>query len=281
MPDKEQPSENTPVEVEAPEVTLGEIADETDPDRVEPTEAPVSLAEAYRNSLDTRYPALKLTPSGARRVKEFVRNMRMGGPTGVLLQCTGEYCEYRSACPLYAEKAHPEGDACPLEAMVIMDTRQQLGKIVDLGVENPIIQRYINELCHIAQMEWRCQMKLAFDYHDVVQAVPAAVTPEGTVHTRPEASPLLDALDKLSSRRSRLLKELAQTEEAKWRREAALGEKGKDSLARQQAARRAAIQGKQGILPKAIPPPEHVQLPSGDTKSPTPSPDVQSDAESK
>lgn len=249
-----------------PDVSIGEIAAATDPQAVQSNAdsgslVPVTLAEAYRNSLDKAYPNLKLGPEGAKRVKAFISSMRMGGASGVLLVCTGDQCEFRYACPLYAEKAHPEGQPCPLEAMVVMDTRQELASIVDIDTRNPITRGYIGELVQIATLMWRCQMKLAFDFHDIMQEVPACVTPEGTVHTKPEISPIIEALDKLSTRRSRLLKELAMTEEAKWRREAAVGSKDKDSLSRAMAARKDAIQKAQGILPTVIAPPAHVQLP--------------------
>lgn len=249
-----------------PTITLGEIALSTDPNTVRDQISdgilvPTSLAEAYRSSLDKAYPKLRLTPAGAHKVRQFVSNMRMGGSAGVLLICSGDDCEFKAACPLYSEKVAPVGETCPLEAMVVMDTRQELASMVDLDTKNPITRGYINELTQVAILMWRCQMKLAYDFHDIMQQVPAAVTPEGTVHTKPEASPILETLDRLSARRSRLLKELALTEEAKWRREAAIGSKGDDSLSRQMASRKALLQQAQGILPSAIAPPAHVQLP--------------------
>jgi hypothetical protein len=258
-----------PVDPKAPvpSITLGDIASSTDPNSVQEqisdgTLVPVTLAQAYRNSIDKAYPNLKLTPEGARRVRSFVSNMRMGGSAGVILICASDdNCEFKAACPLYKEKAHPVGEPCPLEAMIVMDTRQELASMVDLDTKNPITRGYINELTQVAVLSWRCQMKLAYDYHDVMQQVPACVTPEGTVHTKPEASPIMEILNQLSIRRSRLLKELAQTEEAKWRREAAIGDKTGDSLSRSMAARKAALQGVQGILPNAIAPPAHVSLP--------------------
>lgn len=271
-----------PNQAPVPSITLGEVASATDPTHVQEkiedgSLVPTTLAEAYRQSIDRAYPNIKLTPEGAKRVRTFVGNMRMGGSAGVLLICAGDACEFKAACPLYKEKAHPLGETCPLEAMVVMDTRQELASIVDLDTRNPITRGYINELTQIAMMMWRCQMKLAYDFHDIMQQVPAAVTPEGTVHTKPEASPVLDIMNQLSIRRSRLLKELAMTEEAKWRREAAVGDKTGDSLSRTLAARKQALQKAQGILPSAVAVPAHVQLPghvsispSNDTKLPEP-----------
>lgn len=247
-------------------VKLSEITSETDPALIHSQVSskdlvPMTLAEAYRSTIDKAYPDLKLTVSGAKKVKAFIQNMRLGGSSGVLLICAGDRCEFNVACPLYQEKVHPLDQPCPLEAIVVMDTRAELSSLVDLDTRNPIIRGYISELTQIATLMWRCQMKLAYDHHDVIQQVPAVVTPEGTVHTKSEASPLLEVLDRLSSRRSRILKELALTEESRWRREAALGQKSEDSLSRVQAARKAAIQNAQGILPTAIAPPAHVQLP--------------------
>jgi hypothetical protein len=273
--------EVSPPEPKSPEadITLGEIASSTDPNLVRDQISdgklvPTSLAEAYRNSLDKAYPNVKLTPAGAHRVRQFVSNMRMGGSAGVLLVCSGDDCEFKAACPLHAEKVAPVGESCPLEAMVVMDTRQELASLVDLDTKNPVIRGYINELTQVAILVWRCQMKLAYDFHDVMQQVPACVTPEGIVHTKPEASPILETLDRLSARRSRLLKELTQTPESLWRREAAVGNKVEDSLSRGMAARKAQLQKATGILPNVVAPPAHVQLPGA-----TPIPSEKSDSE--
>lgn len=275
MADSNVPSPDTDLIISVPEPTvkLSEITSETDPALAHALAsssalAPMSLAEAYRSTIEKAYPDLKLTVAGAKKVKAFVQNMRMGGASGVLLICAGDRCEFNVACPLYQEKAHPVDQPCPLEAMVVMDTRAELSSLVDLDTRNPVVRGYVSELVQIATLMWRCQMKLAYDHHDVIQQVPAVVTPEGTVHTKSESAPLLDVLDRLSNRRSRILKELALTEEARWRREAALGAKSEDSLSRTQAARKAALQSAQGILPTAIAPPAHVQLP-GVTKSGT------------
>lgn len=268
MAESNVPSPDTDLTIseEQPTVKLSEITSETDPEVIHRQAldrdlVPMTLAEAYRSTIDKAYPDLKLTVAGAKKVKAFITNMRMGGASGVLLICAGDRCEFNVACPLYQEKAHPVDQPCPLEAMVVMDTRAELSSLVDLDTRNPIIRGYIAELVQIATLMWRCQMKLAYDHHDVIQQVPAVVTPEGTVHTKSESAPLLEVLDRLSGRRSRILKELALTEESRWRREAALGAKSEDSLSRTQAARKAALQTAQGILPTAIAPPAHVQLP--------------------
>ena len=254
-------------------VTLGEVVSTTDPSFIENeinsgAATPSTIPEAVQRQLDLVYPNLKLDLNAAKRVRQFIRNMRSGGSCGVILICAGEKCEYSAACPLFKEKVAPVGDSCPLEAMVIMDTRNDLSQILDLDqIKNPITRSYIAELTQIAVLMWRCQMKMAYDYHDIMQLVPAAVTPEGTVHTKPEMSPLIEVLDKLSARRSRLLKELAQTEEAKWRREAALGDKSKESLSRSLADRKKIIQGVQKF-PDVIEPPSHVKLLSDGNPSP-------------
>lgn len=238
------------------EITLGDIASAADPDKLDES---LPVEDAYKQSLDKLYPGLTLTGDGAKRVGDFVKNLRAGGPTGVVLICANENCQFREACPLYAEKKAPQGFPCPLEGMVILYTREELAKIVDIDSEDPVTKRYIRELTHIATIEWRCQMHLAFEFHDILQSVPAAVSADGRVHFKVEANPIIDLLERLSKQRSRLLKELAITEEAKWRREAALGDRKKDSLSRIQAANKAAIQSAQGILPSVIEPPKHVK----------------------
>lgn len=228
---------------------------------------PVSPQEAFRNTFNQTYPDIKLTPDQAREVKEFVTNLRLGGPAGVILICADNNCQYREACPLFKIGQAPKDKPCPLEATVIMSVREQLSNIISLDSKDPIIRNHINEICQIAALEWRCQMKLAFDFHDVMQQVPAAIDPQGGVHTKPEMSPVVLLINELSQRRSRLLKEITQTPEAKWRRQAALKEKEQDSLSRKQAAQRRILQEAQGILPSVVEPPKHVQDELAEKKS--------------
>lgn len=253
--------------------SLEEPLEQDNPDSLVPVEGPGDTTSLYRKMLDDEYPTISLNHDQAKKVGKFISNLRAGGPAGIPLVCQGPECPFNQACPLYATKLSkvmiirdergqekktqatlaPLGQSCPLEASYVMDTRDKLiGSLYNEIDANDIIKKsYINELSSIAMMEWRCQMKLASEHPDVTQSVPGAVTPDGRVLWKMEVSPIIDLLERLSTRKSRLLNELVATPKEKYKKEHAVGKTGDDSLSRVQAAKKAELTSRIG---KSLPP---------------------------
>jgi hypothetical protein len=261
--------------------TLGDVVDSAiDPEEggLLPVEGPAPIKELLKKTLDGEYPKLKMTHKQAKRVAKYIGHLRLGGPAGVPLICLGDSCDFNDACPLYQEKTGnkvslrdatgqittiqetlaPVGQPCPLESTYILDMRMRLE--TDLASElsevpGVLKNHYINEICQIAMLEWRANMKLSVINHDVVQPVPGAVTPDGQVIWKNELSPLIELLERLSARRSKIYTELVATPKEKYKREQAVGKAQDDSLSRIQSAQRQMLKEKMGnALPGSMSP---------------------------
>lgn len=263
------------------EITFGALIEQQSAEQ--PSGEPVTLAEAYRNSLDETFPALTLTPPQAKKIGDFMYRLRIGGGAGVIMTCAGQDCSYRQSCPLYAEKTGPAvqvsdpadptgktqmwyqptkapvGQPCPIEATLIMDEKVRLSGLVDPAADRTTAERYINELLQLRQLEWRCQMLLAYDEHPVLVDVPAAISPTGAVYYKKEISPLIDVLDRLSKRRSSIMKEAVWSPEALYKKRVALKERDEGSLGKKQSQVRDKIRETEADVRGLQEPPPHVK----------------------
>lgn len=151
---------------------------------------------------------------------------------------------------------------CPLETLVINDARQRyIAEFEnDTDADPQTLQNYINDLCQIAMLEWRCNMLLGYDHAGVTEDVPGAVTSDGRIAYKKELNPILDFMERLQQRKTRILTELVKTPREKYKKEHALGKKSDDQLSRVQAARRAELKRVTGSrLPDTMELPEHVK----------------------
>lgn len=234
--------------------------------------------QLFHETIVNEYSDLQLSPVEAGKLQKFMSQLRVGGSAGVRLVCHGDNCSYRKACPLWQTKQPPmtvpnssnpgstmtilphkapQGRACPIEQTVVLDVFTQLQTDPDIEISNPVHRSFITELCQIAALEWRCNMLLAADHHDVLQEVPAAISPTGDLYTKFEKNPILEALQWLGERRSRIFKELTVSPESKARRMALEGDNREKSLSRRQAAARAALKEAEKSETMAVP--EHVK----------------------
>ena len=223
--------------------------------------AAADALESFRNSVVAECGDVELKPEDAERLRRFMSHLRLQGSAGVRLTCAGDACEYRKTCPLWLAKdgtrevedpadpsrtrlvvatKAPTGRPCPIEASIVADALQQFGAHPRVDRNNPIHRAYVNELCQIAALEWRCNMLLGFDFHGVTQEVVCAISPIGDVYKRREVNQILEVLAKVQNRRSQIFREMTITPEAEAKRRA-LEAGAEDSLSRAQAAKRAAI----------------------------------------
>ena len=225
---------------------------------------PARLEEAreiFQSSVVEECGDVDLRPADAERLKKFMSHLRLQGSAGVRLICAGDACEYRKTCPLWLAKdavktvadpadtskvstvvatKAPTGRPCPIEASVVVDVLQQFGSHPRIDMGNPIHRSYVNELCQLASLEWRCNMLLGYDFHGITQEVVCAISPVGDVYKRREMNQIVEVLTRVQDRRSRIFRELTITPEAEAKRRA-LEAGAEDSLSRAQAAKRSAI----------------------------------------
>lgn len=239
--------------------------------------------DALKRLFDEEYKTVELDRDDALRVAKSVHSLRRGGAAGQRLVCAAEDCEFNAACELYKTKlgpavqvkdpqtgqihtqqpnAAPKGKPCPLEEVIVQDARARYAtEFADLlhDADPKVVEGYINDLCQIEMMVWRCSMVMAYDYANPLIQVPGAVTSDGRTIWKPEANPILELQEKLQSRKTRILNDLVKTPREKYKKEHAVGNKGDDSLGRAQAAKKAQLREAVRTIPDQMAIPEHVK----------------------
>ena len=240
--------------------------------------------ELLKRMFDDQYKAIVLDEQDALRVAKSIHSLRRGGSAGQRLICAGDDCEFNTACELWKTKtgpvinikdpqtgqvtsqqptAAPEGKTCPYEEIVVQDARMRYAtEFHDLLQERDpkVVEGYINDLCQIEMMVWRCNMVMAFDYANPLIQTAGAVTSDGRVIWTPAANPILEIQERLQQRKTRILNDLVKTPREKYKKEHAVGNQGDDSLGRAQAAKRAQLKQITGqTLPDRMELPEHVK----------------------
>lgn len=233
--------------------------------------------ELFRVEFGKEYPELNFNEDEAEDVRKYLSNLRTGGASGIGLICSGDHCEYRHACPLWKQKVGepyeakdannntymkqdtkaPEGRLCPLERMVVMDTRLQLTTYEHIKASDPVHRGYINELCQLAAQEWRVNMLLAYRHHGVTTKVPAAISPLGDVYTKREMNQLFEVQERINKRRSQIMKELTISPEALYKRQIAEQDNDDDSISKRNAEARRRL--KELTKAEVVPIPDHVK----------------------
>lgn len=231
---------------------------------------------------EEEYKSITLDKASAIRIAKSVNSLRRGGSAGQRLICAGENCDFNSACELFKTKlgpavqvkdpqtghinlqqdtAAPVGKICPLEEVVVQDARARyMLEFEDLSEDGlKVIEGYINDLCQIEMMSWRCGMVMSFDYANPLIQTPGAVTSDGRVIWKKEANPILEIQERLQQRKTRILVELTKTPREKYKKESAVGISGDDSLGRSQAAKKAALRESSKSLPQEMEVPDHVR----------------------
>lgn len=240
--------------------------------------------ELLKRMFDDEYKSISLDEDDALRVAKSIHSLRRGGSAGQRLICAGDDCEFNTGCELWKTKtgpsisvkdpqtgqvtcqqptAAPEGKACPLEEIIVQDARMRYAtEFYDLLQERDpkVVEGYINDLCQIEMMVWRCNMVMSFDYANPLIQTAGAVTSDGRVIWTPAANPILEIQERLQQRKTRILNDLVKTPREKYKKEHAVGNQGDDSLGRAQAAKRAQLKEITGkTLPDTMELPAHVK----------------------
>ena len=243
-----------------------------------------SPQELMKRLFDEEYKGVVLEEKDALRVAKSIHSLRRGGSAGQRLICAGDNCEFNSGCELYKTRigpsvstrdpqtgqvtcqqatAAPEGKSCPFEEIVVQDARLRYAtEFQDIMQERDpkVVEGYINDLCQIEMMVWRCNMVMSFDYANPLIQTAGAVTSDGRVIWTPAANPILEIQERLQQRKTRILNDLVKTPREKYKKEHAVGNQGDDSLGRAQAARKAELKKITGTtLPDTMDLPEHIK----------------------
>lgn len=193
------------------------------------------------------YSHIEMTPDQAKRIHAHLSKLSTGSTAMVPLYCGGDRCPFKDRCPLYREKIHPLGKQCLIEAQLLKEFTIRYFEEFDVNPQNWTEVGYINELAEIDIYLYRLKMLIARpENSELVIDQVVGITPHGdTPIIQKQLSPFMEQMDKLNSRKSRIIKLMVGDRQEKYKKEAALKMKIDEDPSSKQAAIRAKLENLQ------------------------------------
>lgn len=182
------------------------------------------------------YTDLEFTEPEARKIKSHIMNMRHGLSAMAPIYCGGPAkCPYRERCPLKGlpTRKYPLMRQCILERDFIIHKRFEYIEELDVNVESPTEMALINRLVEIDIYDYRASLILAMgdnkqEGQDLLKEQITGISPVGDEIKQLVPHPAFDIKERLQRQRMELLRDLVATRREKYKKRAALKEKGED-----------------------------------------------------
>jgi hypothetical protein len=173
------------------------------------------------NSKD--YPhLLNLSEEEMHLIRQRMTALASGATAAIPLLCTPK-CPFKEQCIFVEIDRIPLSLPCPIETNLLNEWRRQFIIQYDVDPECPTEIQMCNELAEIELMLWRINNNMAKPENaELVQWDIIAVSQEGTPLEKRVPSTFLEIKDRLSTRKSRLIKLMVGDRQEKYKRDAAL-----------------------------------------------------------
>jgi len=207
--------------------------------KVDGTEKKSSFFDFLKVPLD-EWDAITFTPEEAIRIKQQLQRLSTGASAAIYLTCGGpEVCPFATKCPyVQADRARkavdpsakgivPIGSECPVEIQMMDQWSFLYAKEYEIEDGNFTEWSMVRELAEIELMMWRINNNMAKSQNsELVQENVVGMTTTGdgppVPITRMEVSAFFEAKERLSNRRSKIVKLMVGDRQEKYKREAAL-----------------------------------------------------------
>jgi hypothetical protein len=182
------------------------------------------------------YSDIAFTPDEARRIQNSLKNLSTGSASAIPLICGGAArCPFASRCPyvrvdidrklkdIAAKPVTPVGRQCLVE-LDLMNEWTRL-YIMEFEVDEKSFTEFqlVRELAEIEVMLWRLNNNLAKPENSMLTKYQAVgVDGEGKPIMREEVSPIFEAKERLTNRKSKLQKLMVGDPQEKYKKAAAL-----------------------------------------------------------
>lgn len=186
------------------------------------------------------YSTITFTPEEVKKATAYVSRLKTGSAAVVPLLCGGERCPYKAKCPFFEMNKPPLGKQCLLELQLMRQWIIGYMEEYDVDPNNFTEIGYCNELGEIEVYLWRLSNNLAKPENaDLMIEQSVGSDRSGQAIFQKQISPLMLMKEKLYNRRSKIIKLMVGDRQERYKKEAALKERGeKDSSTRQAETRR-------------------------------------------
>lgn len=237
-PEEREKIENAPQNREKLEmVTFGGIA------RTESGKLTRSNYFRFLNHNLDDYTDLEFTPEQARSVHAHMLKLSTGASAMTPMYCGGEICPFKERCIFWQMEKAPIGKQCLVEIELMRQWTVDFMEEFDVDPSVATEVAYANELAELAILERRLNMNLAKPSNaELVIDQVVGVDRDGDPMIQKQISPFMELKDKLSSRRSRIIKLMVGDRQEKYKMEAALKMKIETDPSAQMASMRTKLE---------------------------------------
>ncbi len=168
------------------------------------------------------YSDLSFTQEEAIKIRGHLAKMSTGHTSMVPMICSPK-CPFRNRCVFFQMNKAPFGRSCLIEKNLITEWTTSYINQYDIDPNNFTEISMVNELAEIEVYLWRLSQSLAKPENaELIEEINIGFTPDGVPLTNRQISTLLEAKEKLYSRRARIVKLMVGDRQEKYKKEAAL-----------------------------------------------------------
>lgn len=164
------------------------------------------------------------------RLQKYMLALSTGSATVAPLICAAERCPMNHICPFGEfEGGYPVTRPCPIETELMAFKKMQYIEELKVNINSPSEMSLINELVEIEIYEIRISAQLAKERDgSLVSLETLAHDREGEPVMARQVSPFWEAKERLTNRKSRILKLLVADRQEQYKKDAALGRREND-----------------------------------------------------
>jgi len=181
----------------------------------------------------TNYNDRMLTREDAIKLQRKMIAYSTGAASVAPLTCFGGECPMSHVCPFINEDitgGPPLTHPCPIELDMMRVKKKAYIDEYRVSLESPTELSFIDELVRIEIFEWRLtgQLSKPRDSALVSEEVIGLDKDEDPIMTR-KISPVLEALDRLASRKTKVVQAMVGDRREKYKKQSSIGERGDDA----------------------------------------------------
>ena len=169
------------------------------------------------------YTDIVFTPDEARKVSTHLLKLSTGSTAMTPMYCGGDICPFKERCVFWQMKKAPVGKQCLIEVELMKQWVMDYMTEFDVDPNNFTEVAYVNELAELEILSMRINMNLAkAENAELVTEQTVGVDRDGDPIVQKQVSPFMDLKDRISSRRSKIIKLMVGDRQEKYKKEAAL-----------------------------------------------------------
>lgn len=170
------------------------------------------------------YDQIEMTPEQAKKVHNHLQKLSTGTSAMVPIHCGGaDLCPYADRCVFVEIGSPPVGKQCITENQILKEYTMRYLLEFDVDPNNWTEVGYVNELASLDILDMRLNMCIARPENaELVIDQVTNISHDGTPILQKQISPFMEQKEKISNRKSKIIKLMVGDRQEKYKKESAL-----------------------------------------------------------